>query len=397
MTFPPLSRAVSTALLGLTFSGAALAIEPATYTTNSGIVITPTLNSGLAYDDNIFSQPSNKAGSSIFTLAPSVNFLLDDGINQYQFDAAFESGTFIDSSDDNYLSSNLGGSAHLEPNSSSRIDTSLTANWGVEPRGTGITEGAGDNVDEPLAYAEQTLAATYEYGAMSSNARVAFDGKYYNKNYSNFATLTDSRNFDSMFLGSTFFYTTNSGTDAFVELNRDAIRYDVSEAISRDSNDYHALVGVKWQATALTSGSVKLGYQRKEFTSSARADFDGISWDAAVNWQPLTYSTVMLTTSRRARDPNVEGDYISESLYGVNWLHQWSDLISTGMGANFTKENYGGVSRKDDTLMLNASIDFSLRRWLDASFYVSVTDKDSTRDNILFDKSLVGLNFTVSM
>jgi len=397
MIVKPMSRVAAATLISLTFSGAALAVQPSGYTTESGVVITPLLNTGLKYDDNIFSQSSNEEGSAIVVIAPSANFLLDDGINQYMFDVGIESGTYLSSSDDNYLSSNLGASTHLEPSSSSRIDASITAFWGVEPRGTGVTEGAGDVVNEPLTYGEQTVAGTYEYGVMSSSMRVAFDAAYYNKNYSNFAALTDTLNYDSVFVGATAFYTTNSGTDAFFELNRKAISYDEVGTTSLDSSDYRALIGATWEATALTSGTAKIGYQRKSFSSDERERFSGLSWDVSVTWQPLTYSTVILSTSRSARDPNVAGDYISESLYGASWIHQWSDMVSTGVGVDLTDENYGGITRQDDTTSVNANIDFALRRWLDASFYVVYTDKESTDPTILFDKSIVGVNFTISL
>ncbi|GGI98721.1 hypothetical protein GCM10007978_40660 [Shewanella hanedai] len=400
MILTPLSRAVTAALCGLSFSGAALAIEPAGHTTESGVVITPLLDTGLKYDDNIFSQSNNETSSSIYTLAPSVNFLLDDGVNQYQLDAAFESGTYLDSSDDNYLTGNLAASTHLEASSSSRFDVSLMANWDSEERGTGLSEGTGDSITEPLTFVEQTVAATYEYGAMSSSARVAFDAKYYNKDYTNYAEITEFNNYDSLYLGSTFFYTTNASTDAFIELSRDAIRYDKlkTNTVSRDSDDYFALAGVTWEATALTSGSVKLGYQHKAFTSSGREDFSGLSWNAEVTWQPLTYSSFMLTTSRMARDPNTEGDYIDATLYGVNWTHDWSEMVSTNLGANYTQEDYkGNTNRQDETFSLNASVDVELRRWLGVSLYVSMTDKDSNRDNIAYDKSIIGVNFTASL
>lgn len=378
-------------------SGGVVAVEPAAYKTDSGINITPLLQTGLKYDNNILSQATAKDSSAILTIAPSVNFLLDDGLNQYQLDAGIASGTYLDSSDDNYVDAVFGLSSHLEPSSSSRFDISLLANWFSEPRGTGITEVLGSDISEPLRFAEQTAAITYEYGLMSSKARVAFDGKYYNKGYHNFDNITRVRNYDSLLFGATFFYSTNSRTDAFIELNRDAIRYDVADGLSRDSDDVKALLGVKWQATALTTGSIKLGYQRKDFTASGRENFSGVSWDATVDWQPLTYSALSFTTSRMARDPNVEGDYIRESLYGINWTHQWSDLFSSTLDARYIEEDYTGVSRADDSTMLTASLSYSMLRWLDVAIYVESLDKDSTRDTISFDKTVVGLNFTISM
>ena len=375
------------------------AIEPAGINTESGILITPLLQTGLKYDDNIFSQSQDEKGSTILTIDPTVNFLLDDGINSYSVDVGLNSGTFFSSSDDNYLDGFLGFDIHLEPSSMSRFDLSASANWTTEARGTGITEGLGEAVTEPLTYRDQVVTGTYEFGALSTNAKMAFDAKYYNKEYTNFENNTKYRNYDSFLFGTTFSYNTGAATDVFVEVNKDAIRYDHIEPqqSTRSSDDYRALVGIKWEATALTTGSVKLGYQNKDFEARNRENFSGLSWDAGVTWQPLTYTSFNFSTKRAAKDPNVEGSYINESVHSVAWNHEWATRLNTSVSASYVKEDYSGVSRKDDTTTLSAQANYVLQRWVDVSVYVDITDKDSTRDNIYFDKNLVGVNFTFSM
>jgi len=363
------------------------------------VTITPLLNVGTKHDDNIFSQASEEKSSAIMTVAPSVNFLLDDGINQYNFDIGITSGTYFSSSDDNFIDGYLGFNSHIEPSSQNRFDFEIGANWVTEPRGTGITEGLGDDVTEPLTYTDQTIAATYEYGALSTAARIAFDVKYFSKGYTNFEATTQFRDYDSIKLGSTFLYNTGAATDVFIEVNRDAIEYDhvETDSVSRSSDDYRALAGIKWEATALTTGSIKLGYQKKDFEADERDNFSGLSWEAGVQWQPLSYSTISFDTSRAARDPNTEGNYINETLYSVNWSHSWNEKLNSTLGASFTDEDYSGVTRTDDTKTYSASMNYSFTRWMDVSVFADVTSKDSTRDGIMFDKNIVGMNFTVAM
>jgi len=392
-----MKRNLLVSAIALVFSGSVLANEPAAYITDSGVSITPVIDAGQKYDDNIFSQATNPQSSIIYTVAPAVNFALGDGVNTHEVDVAFESGTYLDSSDDNYITGSLGYAGHFEASSSSKFDVSIDANWKIEPRGTGITEGLGDTATEPLKFEEQIAELGYEYGSASSKARVAFDGRFYSKSYSNFKEVTQARSFDAPSLAGTFFYSTNSRTDAFIELKAETIGYDVQEAVSRDSDVYSALVGVKWEATALTSGSVKIGQQQKSFDNANREDFSGVSWDASVQWQPLTYTTLSFNTSRNARDPNVVGDYINESIYGVNWAHQWSQKLSTTLGYNFTDEDYSGVTRVDETSMLSADLSYDLARWVEISLYANATDKVSTTDTIVFDKSIVGINFIFSL
>lgn len=378
-------------------SSSVVAVQPEPYNTDSGIAITPIINAGYKYDDNILSEADNTQSSGIFIFSPSVSFSVEDGINSHQFDVNVESGSFIDSSDDNYVTGGLTYQSHLEASSSSRFDINLEANWQVEPRGTGITEGLGNLVDEPLLYDEQIAVITYEYGVFSSSARIAFDGRYYQINYNNFKNITQTRNYDSASIGSTFFYTTNSRTDAFIELTAEAINYDAFVTVSRDSDVYTGLVGVTWEATALTSGTFKIGQQRKKFIDALREDFEGVSWDASLKWQPLTYTTVTVNTSRNAKDPDVVGDYINESIYGVNWEHHWNKKLSTAFSYNFTDEDYSGVNRVDETSMFSANFTYGFRRWVDLSVYFDATDKESTAKYIIFDKRVVGINFTFSL
>ena len=221
--------------------------------------------------------------------------------------------------------------------------------------------------------------------------------RYYNKNYTNFTEVTDRtdfRSFNQSTLGSTFFYTTNASTDAFVEIKAGPIKYDVSETISRDSDMFSALVGVKWEATALTSGSFKIGQEQKDFSDAAREDFKGVSWEGNVDWKPLTYTTLTLETSRAAKDPDVQGDYISESVYAANWQHEWNEKVTSTLNFSYVREEYTGAERLDKSNNLYADVSYQFRRWLDVAFYIEYTDQDSTRDDIVYDKNVVGLDFT---
>jgi len=385
-------------LLGaVAFSSTVFAVEPEPYIMDSGVAIVPIINTGYKYDNNIFSQGNDSTGSGIFTLAPAVKFLLDDGINNYQLDVGIKSATYLDSSDDSYVTGNLGIKSHLEASSSSRFDVKLEANKGIEPRGTGFTEGRPDLFDEPLSYNEQLAKLTYEYGSLSSSGRVAFMGRYYNKNYTNFTQQTQFRSFNQSTLGSTFSYTTNASTDAFFELKAGPIKYDVAESVSRDSDMLSALVGVKWEATKLTSGSFKIGQEQKKFSDASRENFKGVSWEGNIDWKPLTYTTLTLETSRAAKDPDLQGDYISESIYAASWQHDWNEKVTSTLNYSYVREEYTGFERLDNSNNLYADINYKFKRWVDVALYIEYTDQDSTLENIIYDKNVVGLDFTFSL
>ena len=71
--------------------------------------------------------------------------------------------------------------------------------------------------------------------------------------------------------------------------------------------------------------------------------------------------------------------------------------MSTSLGVTFLEEDYNGVSRVDDTVTMDLSLDYSMMRWMDISFYIQMNDKESTRANIAFDKNVIGVSFSMSM
>jgi len=222
-------------------------------------------------------------------------------------------------------------------------------------------------------------------------------GSYYNKNYTNFDAITQFRNFNKSTVGSTFYYSTNSNTDAFLELKGGSTKYDLSENVSRDSDDFTAYVGVEWEATALTSGSFKIGQEEKDFSDAGREDFKGVSWEGNINWQPLTYTTLSLTTSRSTKNPDVQGDYIKESIYGANWTHEWNEKVTSTLNYSYRHEDYSGFERVDKNNNYYADVIYQFKRWADISLYMEYTDKDSTNENIVYDKTIIGLDFTFSL
>lgn len=371
-----------------------LAVQPRGINTT----VTPLVNTSLKYDDNI-TNSAIKIGGSIVTLAPSLSFSLNSGVNSYQVDVTAESGLYSASPEDDYLNTQIDFLGHLEPSDRSRFDINAVINWSTEARGTGLTEGAGDTIVAPVNYNEKTLDVIYEYGALSSNAHVALNAKYYNKGYSEHKDITSNNDFNSWLVGATLSYSTNSRTDAVVEFTFEDIAYDQSttSVTSRDSSSVNVGIGVEWQATPVTSVFILMGRQQKSFKNVSRQDFKGNTWNVELQWLPLSYSTVNFNASGQAKDSQLYGDYILSTTYSFNWSHSWNKRLSTNLDINLFDDKYYGFNRKDNTTSVNASVNYAVLRWFDVSFYGELTNKDSTVDSILFDKQVFGVNFTFSL
>lgn len=379
---------------------AAANLNPGSIMTRDGAEITPTLQTGISSNSNFFSTPDDEATRLIWTVTPKVNAVIKDGPDSYKLDLSTSSALHNKETVDNYTQVNIGTAIQKEFTSQHRLDFSADVDWLYESRGRGLTEGLGDAVSELVKYQLQNAEVRYEYGALSSKAQMAFDLGFFSKKYENFREVSQYRDYDKSLIGVTGYYNTQAATRTFIEVKQENYRYNVLEVdgVSRDSDDRKALIGIEWEATALTSGSFKLGYQNKDFDDSERKSFSGLSWEAAVNWKPLSYSTFQLVTSRAAKDPLVQGDYIKESVLGVNWTHYWSDYLSSFASVDYVDEQYtGDVGRKDKTKSLRLGGNYVSNNFGMISTFVDFIDKSSTQSSIEFDRIIVGINFTFAL
>lgn len=389
------------ALMSVGVAAPAMAnLKPGTVFTKDGAEITPTLQIGVSNNDNFFTTPDNEDSRIIWRISPNVNAVIEDGPDSYELELGTSSSFHNKDSEDDYTQVNVGAGLHKEFTSQHRLDITGDADWLSEARGSGLTEALGDTVNELVEYQQQNVLTRYEYGALSSKAQVALKAGYFSKKYQNLRAISQFRDYDKTLIGVTGYYSTLASTRTFLELKQENYRYDVLAAsgISRDSDDVKVLLGMEWEATSITSGTFKIGYQNKDFSSTERQNFSGLSWEAGIIWQPLSYSTLQFLTSRAAKDPLVEGDFIKESAYSVNWTHSWSEYLSSLVGLNYIDEQYtGDIGREDKTKNARLGLNYVASNFGMVSTYVDFIDRDSTQNAIEFDRVIVGVNFTFAL
>ncbi|GGI77303.1 outer membrane beta-barrel protein [Shewanella gelidii] len=363
--------------------------EAGAIATSSGIDLVPRVDATLKHDDNLASSSNNEEQSWIMEVRPSIVAELEDGLNIYTAEFGIAAGHFFDSQDDDYLDARVSGSAYLEGDQSNRLNLDGLILFGHEDRGTGVSEGVGGEQEEPNTFVNLSIGGYYEYGALSTPARLRINAKYYDKEYTNFESVTKFKNYESYTLGTSLYYDTRASTSLVVDLIREDISYEyVDPTGDRDSVSSDVKVGVDWEATALTQGSARIGYQKKEFDNQLREDFGGLAWSINVTWSPLTYSSVDFNTGRKAKDPSTDGDYVQETTYGVTWSHEWSPLWASNVGVNLLKEDFTGISRKDEMKSFNLGLNYNASRWLTLKAGVDITDKSSSQAQIKYDKTV---------
>lgn len=232
--------------------------------------ITTSLDTKVMYDDNIYRLQGDGVDSWVTTIGPGIQLELEEGASTYLLEAGAEAGIYTsqESGDDNYADYNLNGSFKLDLDARNQIELGLGHRRGHDARGTGRMDNglklASADSDEPDQWEKNTFNAKYKLGAKSSPSSLSLSGDYEQRAYTNNNPSTDAlerANTEFRALGKLKILPKTSG---ILEARHKDIEY--KEAVNRDSRELQLFVGAEWEATAQTTGSVRLGIKERNQT-----------------------------------------------------------------------------------------------------------------------------------
>jgi hypothetical protein len=347
--------------------------------------IYPGVDLGVGHDDNLFSSDLNKKSSAYGILSPWVR--VEGKPTPHRFDLAFRGdiGRYKDSSADDYEDYSL--LANGQAVFSARTDLRAHAEYiyGHEPRGSTDRPSA----PTPDEFENTGAEATFGYGAPGARGRVEVNGGFYSRQYQNNRAFTVASDRDTGIVGGTFFWRVAPKSQLLVQSDLRRIDYDQPTS-TQDADETRFYVGARWEATALTSGTVKLGGLKRSFDTDSRQDFTTGSWEVAVRWSPLTYSVFDFSAARQTNESTGVGDVIVTNRNLVTWSHTWSSRVVSQLLGGWTRDDFrGGTTREDDTASLGARLSYQFRRWLRFAAEYTYTQRDSNDPTVEYKRNVV--------
>jgi hypothetical protein len=336
----------------------------------------PSVSYEVLRNDNITLQAPGSGGvisDTIQVLSPSLRIEGKQGANTYGVSAGATLGRHHLSTTDNYDDYNVAAYANLNPDS--RVRLRLRAEH------TDKHDARGSTNDPLLAipnrYRQDSLGGIIGYGAPGAQGRFELELGGMDKRYDNnrAATVIDDRN--EKYVGGTFFWRIAPKTSLLAQVKRTNIDY-ADPASTLDSSETAYYVGATWEATALTTGTVKVGGITKDFKNPGVADSSQLAWDGEVRWSPLTYSVWDFVISKRPRETTgAVGNFAESTNYGVQWTHAWTSQFSTAVRASYLIEDYAGIDRHDRISAIGLRGTYQMRRWFSVGADVNRSRRDS--------------------
>lgn len=376
----------------------ALALEPAGYKTAEDLLITPTLKLAERFDDNFRAVETNEEDSFVTTIAPNVNFNKKGKKAEFNLDLGVVQDIFH--------------SSHADDNLDRYATTSLALDFTRRHR---LRLNAGFNHAEETASLVQNLqndisetvdaGALYGFGALTARGQIELGASHRRLRFQNTlvlpggALLNADREYDATVAKGILYAAVAPKTKALLEVRHTTYEYVTNTGL--DSTNLALLAGVKWEATAKTTGSVKAGTETKEF--DAGGERDNAMWEVAVSWSPLSYSTFTLTTDSKLDEGSNGAAVIETQATSLSWDHQWRKRLSSTASVSMSNQDYlgaatpSGADRTDEITHYGVGVTYAARRWLDVGVGYKFSQNDSNAPGRSYERNMVSVSLTASL
>jgi hypothetical protein len=354
------------------------------------LFFTPYVGVGAGYDDNLLLSSDNRKASTVYVFSPGFRLEARDPNKVIQLGYQAQIGRYGQSDGDDYVDQSARAQFDVALDRRNYLRFGLDYIRGHDPRGSTDRPISGS----PDKYRLVLPSVTYSLGSAGAPGRLE---AYYNegdRRYLNNRSITEFSDRKAEEFGGAFYWRVLPRTHLLAEARRTNIRYHTNTRTnSREDRVYG---GVTWEATAATTGTIKAGRVKKRFENDDSST-SSPSWEAIVNWAPRTYSKVDFYTARQTNESTGLGRFLLTSIGGITWTHAWSSYLSTGIDARYTKDEYQGFDRTDDTASLGLRAGYKFRRWLTLGAEYTRTQRDSNLRPFDYDKNLYLLTATASM
>jgi len=216
------------------------------------------------------------------------------------------------------------------------------------------------------------------------------------KRYDNRGTLNQDKDRDTRSLSATAFYRLAPKTRALFEIS--STDFDYVSSTSLDSANHSYFAGLTFDATAKTSGTVKIGREKKNFDVPEERDPSLTAWHADLTWKPRTYSAFRLTARHGINEGSSEEQFIENRMAGLAWNHKWSSFFSSDLGYVRSKMNYDNAANREDiTDSYRVGLTWDVRRWLSLELGYRYRERDSNVALENFERSLYSAGMKLSL
>jgi hypothetical protein len=361
---------------------------PQSFKFENGLTFTPYLQTSERYDDNFREVERHAESSWITGLTPSFNLASDHGKRAFKLSYKADSDTFHSSPKDNNTDQYLDGTARFEFNARNRLK--LESGYKkVEDTATL------DQHIENDKYTYTHAGGMYTYGARTARGQIELSTDYSQMRYQNSDGINNDKERDATANIGTFYFKVAPSTRALIESRW--TRFDYVSNTRLDNDTVALLGGLSWDATANTTGTAKLGAERKRYDDKTVGNKGGSLWEVGVDYKPRSYSTFTLKTHHSLDEGTNGASAIDNLTTSLAWEHEWLQRLSTVATVSHTTKEYQEVDREDKINRYGFAVKYQMRRWLGFDLGYRHGKEDSTVADESYERNIYKLSITATL
>lgn len=367
-------------------------------------LLTPVIDIGQTYDDNIFATPENEVDDYITDIDPVITLTSDWNRHQTEFELGGSFGFYQANPDENRRDYSIANTTVLDVWAGTQLTSDLLYRHAQTPRTSSDNIGA---AAEPLRFDQRraSLALARNLSIFTLSLSGAVDRLTYSESKAIGGGTIDNADRDR----TTSNYAVTLGYEPFpqssasLSVGYEDVDYDDSAQFGgpdRDNNGFVIDLSASKTISDLWSIDLNLGYHAREFADPDLDDLSGskaIILGADVQWDPTPITSVTATFLRRSYETSEPGaSAIVGTFATLGVEHQLLRQLVFSAGLDYNFSDYDGAAREDNDYGLTLGLEYPLMRFLAMQADYSYRERDSTDDSADYDKNTAYLGLRLS-
>lgn len=311
------------------------------------------------YDDNIFAVAKDSTSDWVNTITPGIKLVLP--VRRHLFTAEYNAviNSYSSYSSENTTDQNAKVLADFKLGSLFGLTFSDTYTKGHEPR-VSSTSGQIEKFEKNAP----SVTATYQ---LADRSKIQVD---YTRTQWNFM-LSEYRNRNEDLASAYFYYRFMPKTSAFVEYDWKNVVYD-QKANGLDSRVNSGFLGLTWEMSASTRGTLKGGYLQKKFDAANKEEYGTWGASADISHAFSDDASLKIIGMRDVNESSAVGArYFVTTGAFAEYTHKLTYKISAVVRASYGVDDYSNaiapdtVARSDKTFLGGAGLKYQMQDWLE--------------------------------
>lgn len=353
--------------------------------------------------DNYFYQDEGAISANGYRIRPELLLNRPGQSTQLAMTGFVENSDFdLPGELDNYLDYGATGDFGWRPFRRHGFDFSGTFRRGHDPSGLQRTEQGPDfSTGEMDRWNQTSTYLQYRYGSSDSLASNTLRAGRTQRKYQTNRDDTVFLDFAVRELQYELAYKYSPRTALLFNAEQRATDYARSTLASvgnRNGNELTLTGGVRWVATAKTSGDFRVGIRNYSVDGRQQPSRQSLAYRAAVRWNPSAVTAFKLGLGQSTTETfRADTFFIDEQKLDLNWEQIWSSRFGTSVGAGYIRSEFVGSEREDDFISGSVGFDYLLTRQLKVFGQYLSRNRDSSFGTLDYNapESKLGLRWTL--